>query len=272
MEILLRRLAELNSAVLPGGRVPFLLGAEQVGWLSPALAAAVAAFDDVQAGPAGVVLAAPAALPGIAQALSARGLMRWRREAFDVRATPDGPALSTIDRGALPAFGIEAQGIHLDGLVVRADGLHIWIGKRAANKALDPGKLDHIVAGGMPAGHTREETLVKEAEEEAAMPAELARRAVRTGVLRYAMDRPEGLRRDLLHCFEVELPESFTPTPRDGEVESFSLWPLAHVADALRAGGEAFKFNVVAVLAALLVRHGLFSPAEAARIEAALPR
>jgi hypothetical protein len=197
--------------------------------------------------------------------------MRWRREAFDVRATPDGPALSTIDRGALPAFGIEAQGIHLDALVRHADGLHLWIGRRAANKALDPGKLDHIVAGGMPAGHGPAETLVKEAEEEAAMPAHLARQAVRTGILRYAMDRPEGLRRDLLHCYEVELPDSFMPTPRDGEVESFSLWPLSRVAEALRAGGADFKFNVVAVLAALLVRHGLFAADEAARIRAALP-
>lgn len=269
--MLLQRLAELNSAILPGGRVPFLLGAEQVGWLAPALAEAVAGFEHVRAGPAGVVLDDPAALPGIARALSERGLLRWRREAFDVRGAPDGPVLSTIDRGALPAFGIEAQGIHLDALVRRADGLHIWIGKRAANKALDPGKLDHIVAGGMPAGHGPAETLVKEAEEEAAMPADLARRAVRAGVLRYAMERPEGLRRDLLHCYEVELPDSFTPTPRDGEVEGFALWPLPRVAEALREGGADFKFNVVAVLAALLVRHGLFAGAEAARIRAALP-
>lgn len=272
MDQLLRRLAELNAARLPGGRVAFLLGAEQVGWLAPAMADAVAEFAHVRRGPAGVVLEAPEELPGIARALSARGLLRWRREAFDVRASADGPVLSTIDRGALPAFGIEAQGIHLDALVRRADGLHIWIGKRAANKALDPGKLDHIVAGGMPAGHTPEETLVKEAGEEAALPADLARRAVRTGILRYAMDRPEGLRRDLIHCYEVELPEDFTPTPRDGEVESFSLWPLAQVAEALRGGGAAFKFNVVAVLAALLMRHGMFSPAEAALIGAALPR
>jgi 8-oxo-dGTP pyrophosphatase MutT (NUDIX family) len=272
MDQLLRRLAELNSARLPGCRVPFLLGAEQVGWLAPAMAAAVAEFDHVHHGPAGVVLDAPASLPGIARALSERGLLRWRREAFDVRSSADGPVLSTIDRGALPAFGIEAQGIHLDALVRRPDGLHIWIGRRAATKALDPGKLDHIVAGGMPAGHGPQETLVKEAEEEAAMPADLARRAVRTGVLRYAMERPEGLRRDLLHCYEVELPESFTPTPRDGEVESFSLWPLARLAEALRAGGADFKFNVVAVLAALLVRHGLVPPDEAARIEAALPK
>lgn len=272
MEALLRRIAEVNDACLPGGRVPFLLGAEQVGWLAPALAAAVAEFDHVTSGPAGVVLERPEALPAIARALSTRGMLRWRREAFDVRAEPDGKVLSTIDRGALPAFGIEAQGIHLDGLVRRADGLHVWIGRRSATKALDPGKLDHIVAGGMPAGHTPFETLVKEAAEEAAMPEALAGRAVATGRLRYAMDRPEGLRRDVLHCYEVALPEDFVPHAQDGEVAGFELWPLPRLAAALRGGGGEFKFNVVVVLAMLLVRHGAFTDAEAAQVAAALPR
>jgi len=275
MEALLRRIAEVNDASLPGGRVPFLLGAEQVGWLMPALAAAVAEFDHVAAGPAGVVLERPEDLPAIARAMSRRGLMRWRGEAFDVRARPDGPVLSTIDRGGLPAFGIEAQGVHLDGLVRRADGLHIWIARRSATKALDPGKLDHIVAGGMPAGHTPFETLVKEAAEEAAVPAALAGRAVATGLLRYAMERPEGLRRDVLHCYEVELPEDFVPRAHDGEVAGFELWSMPRLAEALRGGGAEFKFNVVVVLAGLLLRHrafsGGFSGAEAARVAAALP-
>ena len=83
------------------------------------------------------------------------------------------------------------------------------------------------------------------------------------------MERPEGLRRDLLHCYEVDLPENFTPRARDGEVESFALWPLARLAEALR-DGAAFKFNVVAVLAALLLRHGMFTPAEAARLATVL--
>jgi len=274
MDTLLGRIAALNNVVLPGGRVAFLIGAEQVGWLKPDLAAAVAACDGVQAGPAGLVLDDAALLPGMARALAQRGLMRWRGEAFDVRATPDGPALTTIDRGALPAFGIEAQGIHLDGLVRRpgttpTDGLHVWIARRAATKALDPGKLDHIVAGGIPAGLGPLETLVKEAAEEAAMPEALARGAVATGTVRYAMERPEGLRRDLLHCYEVELPEEFTPQPRDGEVESFALWPLTRLAEALR-DGAAFKFNVVAVQAALLLRHGVFTQAEAARLATVL--
>ena len=271
METLLRHIASVNDARLPGGRVPFLLGAEQVGWLKPALAEAVAGFDGVHAGAGGVVLDDPSALPGMARALAERGLMRFRREAFDVRAFPEGPVLSTIDRGALPAFGIEAQGIHLDGLVRKPDGLHIWIARRSASKALDPGRLDHIVAGGMPAGHGPAETLVKEAAEEAAMPEFLARRAVHTGIIRYAMERPEGLRRDLLHCYEVELPEDFVPRAHDGEVESFTLWRLSDIAEAIRHSDD-FKFNVSVVLTALLLRHEMFTGADATRLNAALPR
>lgn len=270
METLLRLMAEINGARLPGGRMPFLLGAEQVGWVAPGLAGALAEFPGVTRGPAAVVLDDAAALPGMARALSRAGHMRWRDEAFDVRATPDGPVLSTIDRGALPAFGIQAQGVHLDGLVRRADGLHIWIGRRALHKALDPGKLDHIVAGGSPAGHSPEETLVKEAAEEAAMPADLARRAVKTCMLSYAMDRPEGLRRDVLHCYEVELPEDFTPVADDGEVAGFELWPIRRALEAVLAG-DAFKFNVNVVLAALFLRHGLIAGADAERVRAALP-
>ena len=271
METLLRHLAAVNGARLPGDRIPFLIGPDQVGWLKPDLAEAVAGFDHVHHGPAGVVLDDPAALPAIARELAGQGLMRFRREAFDVRATWDGPVLATIDRGALPAFGIEAQGIHLDGLVRKRDGLHIWIARRSRTKALDPGRLDHIVAGGMPAGHGPDETLVKEAAEEAAMPEYLARRAVPTGIIRYAMERPEGLRRDVLHCYEVELPEDFTPHASDGEVESFELHPLAEIAQALRTSSD-FKFNVSVVLAALMLRHGLYTGADAARLETALPR
>lgn len=272
METLLRRIAELNTASLPGGRIPFRIGAEQVGWLAPALAEALESFAPIMRTASGITLAPAAAadLPAIARDLARQGHMRNRHEAFDVRATPDGPVLSTIDRGALPAFGIEAQGIHLDGLVRHTDGLHIWIARRAATKALDPDKLDHITAGGIPAGLGPLETLVKEAGEEAAMPESLARQARPTGRLRYAMDRPEGLRRDLLHCYEVELPASFTPTPRDGEVAGFTLWPLPRLAEALRDDAEAFKFNVVVVLAALLLRHGAFGETDAARLRAAL--
>ena len=44
--------------------------------------------------------------------------------------------LGTLDRGLIPQFGVIGQGVHLNGLVRRPDGLHVWVGIRARNKAV----------------------------------------------------------------------------------------------------------------------------------------
>jgi 8-oxo-dGTP pyrophosphatase MutT (NUDIX family) len=254
---------------LPGERRPFRIGAAQVGWVTPGFAAALAEQPEIDARADGVGLGDGAALPGVARRMSERGLYRWRRENFDVRAEPGGPVLAVIDRGAIPAFGIQATGVHLNGLVHRPDGLYLWVARRARDKALDPGKLDHIVAGGVPAGLTPAQTLVKEAGEEAAIPPDLAAGAVEVAVLSYAMERPEGLRRDRLHCFDLVLPTDFVPRPVDGEVEGFELWPLRRVQEAVRRTDD-FKFNVNLVLIDLFLRQGQIGGAEAAALRALL--
>ena len=247
-----------NNVTLPAGRSRFLIGRETVGWIDKRILPELLGFEGVTQHGEDVVLdAAHAAdLPDMARTIAFRGFYRYRREAFDVRATPDGPVLATIDRGALPSFGIAAVGVHVNGLVRRRDGLHLWVARRAADKALDPGKLDHIVAGGVSAGMTPMETLIKEAEEEAAIPPELASRAVARSTISYTMLRQEGLRRDLLHCYDLELPEEFIPQAADGEVESFELWPIRQALDTVMAG-DAFKFNVNLVLIDLFARLGL---------------
>ncbi len=265
----LRHIAACRNARLPGGRIALLMGEARIGWVGPAAAAILRETPWVEAGGDGLRLIHPEALETIGRLLAKRGLCRWRGELFDVRADANAPVLGRIDRGALPVLGIEAVGVHVNGLVERADGPHLWIARRAADKALDPGKLDHIVAGGVPAGLTAEETLVKEAAEEAAIPATLARRAVRVGRIAYAMERPEGLRRDLLYCYDLALPEDFRPRPMDGEVESFALWPLPRVLAAVR-DTDAFKFNVNLVLIDLFLRRGLIADPSAATLRTAL--
>jgi hypothetical protein len=101
--------------------------------------------------------------------VAATGTFKWRGEAFDVRAAFDGRVLGTIDRGALPWFGVRAEGVHVNGVVHRHDGMYLWVARRAANRQMDPGKLDHIFAGGIAAGMDAEGTLVKEAAEEAGL-------------------------------------------------------------------------------------------------------
>lgn len=265
----MHHIADCNSAKLPGARRRLRIGAALVGFVEPDIVAALTAEPAIVTEGEALVLTDPASLPRIVHALAEAGLLRWRGEAFDVRAEPDGPALAQIDRGALPYFGIMSMGVHVNGLVRTVDGPAMWVGVRAATKHLDPGKLDHLVAGGVPAGLSPAATLIKEAAEEAGIPAEIAQRAVPIGRIAYAADRGEGLRRDVLLCYDLDLPAFFTPQPVDGEVARFELWPLARALETVRAG-DAFKFNVNLVLIDLFIRHGLIVGLEATRLRAAL--
>ncbi|PPQ31547.1 NUDIX hydrolase [Rhodopila globiformis] len=264
-----RHVRACNNAVLPGERVPFHIGDASVGWVTVPVAEALRDFPAVRRTGLRVTLTDPVALPAIGRVLADRGFCRWRGELFDVYERPDLPPVAQIDRGAIPAFGIRASGIHVNGLVQRANGLHVWVARRASDKLLDPGKLDHIVAGGVPSGLGPLETLVKEAAEEAGIPPDLAQHAIPVATIGYAMERPEGLRRDWLYCYDLMLPEDFVPQPTDGEVAGFELWPIGRTLEAVRDTND-FKFNVNLVMIDLFIRQGLIAGPEAERLRAAL--
>src|SRR5579875_2167687 len=161
MQALLRHIDACDNARLPGRRLPFRIGAAQVGWVLPEFAAALSGFAAIRRERDGLALdpMRAAELPTIARALAERGLLGWRGESFDVRAGPGGAALAEIDRAALPAFGIFAEGVHVNGLVRRGERLFLWVGRRASGKQLDPDKYDHLVAGGVPSGLSPVQTL-----------------------------------------------------------------------------------------------------------------
>jgi thiamine pyrophosphokinase len=276
MDSFFRHLLRCNSAPDPKTMVPFRIGQARVGWLGPDAARVLTFFPQhVHFDAEGARLSArnrDGALADLAAAMVRAGIARkLRGELYDVREQPEGRVLARLDRGAVPAFGVRAEGVHLNGLVRRADGPHLWVATRARDKAVAPGKLDHIVAGGVPAGLTPEQTLLKEAEEEASIPAALAVRAQPVGRIAYAMGVEDGLRVDLLHCYDLELPEDFTPRPNDDEVEGFALWPLSRVLASVRDTDD-WKFNVPLVLIDLFLRHGLIDPdgAEGRRLRAGL--
>ncbi|MDE2391301.1 MAG: NUDIX domain-containing protein [Rhodospirillales bacterium] len=256
--------------MLPGRRLALRAGLHYIGYVTLALAETLRGMEPaIEISSAGVNM--PQALLPRLNALARAAGLPFRAEDFDVRATPEGEVLAVLDRGALPSFGVIGVGVHLNGLVRKPDGLHLWVAKRAANKKLDPGKLDHLVAGGVPAGHSPFAALLKEAGEEAGLDETTAAQAREVARFRYNMERPEGLRRDLVYAYDLELPGDFTPKPMDGEVEGFMLWPLEQVKQELLTS-DAFKFNVVLVLADLLLRQGLFTPGEAEMLRPVLYR
>jgi 8-oxo-dGTP pyrophosphatase MutT (NUDIX family) len=265
---LLSHIAACHTATLPGARLPFFVAGRQAGYLAPDFAGRLAALTPKITTDDGRVLLAPDAAGQLNDIAAAAGIT-LRGENFDVRVTPEGEILAVLDRGALPAFGVIGVGAHLNGLVERADGLHLWVGKRAADKKLDPGKLDHLVAGGVPAGLTPAQTLVKEAAEEAGLPEALAAQARPAGRFAYNMERAEGLRRDVIFAFDLVLPEAFAPVAVDGEVESFALWPIERALEEV-ATTENFKFNVNLVLIDLFIRRGLIAGDDAKTLRRAL--
>jgi 8-oxo-dGTP pyrophosphatase MutT (NUDIX family) len=179
----------------------------------------------------------------------------WRDELYPVRPTFSGPAFFTMERAAVPLFGIRACGVHMNGFVRDTDGLKMWIGRRSQDRAVAPGKLDQIVAGGQPAGLSIKANLIKEAQEEAGIPADLLDKAKPVGGLSYCLERPEGLRRDFLFLYDLELPGDFHPVNQDGELAEFYLWPIERVIEAVRDSDD-FKFNCALVVIDFLIRHG----------------
>lgn len=248
---------------------PFMAGEAQVGWVRHDLARRLARYSDVFVVDEQALRLRPTladfdsrsrAMAEIAARLVEAGVFRrMRGEDFPVMAEFGRPPLFKIDRIAVPAFGVKASGVHLNGFVRKPDGLHIWIGRRAKGKSVAPGKLDHLVAGGQPFGLGIHENLIKECAEEAALPEQLAARARATGTVSYVMEWEAGLRDDVLYVFDLELPPDFTPRNTDGEIEEFMLWPAARVLREIETT-DNFKFNVNLVLIDFLVRHGLVGP------------
>ena len=267
MDDLMRHILACRAAVLPGSRLRLDCAGQAVGLVLPDDAAALCRLGAERTA-WGVALEADALQPA-ARALAEAGRFVWRGEDFDVFPDAGGRAVARVDRGALPTLGIAATGAHLNGLVRRGDGWHLWVARRSAAKLLDPGKLDHLAAGGVPAGLDAAQTLVKEAEEEAGIPPALSAQARQVATIGYALDRPEGLRRDRIHCFDLVLPDNFQPVAVDGEVESFALWPLDKAISRVRHTDD-FKFNVNLALIDLGLRLGAIVGAEAAGLRAAL--
>ncbi len=265
---LLSHIAACRTATLPGARLPFFVAGNHVGYVWPEFARKLAALSPHIMAMADRVIFSPDATGSLNELAIAAGI-KPRDENFDVRETPESAPVAVLDRAALPSFGIIGAGVHLNGLVRRPDGVHLWVAKRAADKKLDPGKLDHLVAGGIPAGLTPMQTLIKEAAEEAGLPEALAAQAQKVGSFAYNMEREEGLRRDVIYAFDLDLPESFTPKPMDGEVESFELWPIERAFEQA-ATSEIFKFNVNLVLIDLFIRQGLIEGSDAQTLRRAL--
>jgi hypothetical protein len=253
----------------PGRFRPFIVAGERAGWVRHDLAVKLDRWPEIfdLAGDKvtlrdsiGGAEERTAAMEEVCAALVAEDLLRPNRgEQFPVVASFGDAPLLRLDRAWVPAFGVFAFGVHVNGYVETPAGPELWIGVRSADSLVDPGKFDNMVAGGQPAGLSLQENVIKEAAEEASAPAALARQARPAGAVTYVMEVPAGLRRDVLFLYDLRVPDDFRPASRDGEHSGFEKMPAG---EALRLVDETdrFKFNVNLVIIDFAIRHGILMP------------
>jgi 8-oxo-dGTP pyrophosphatase MutT (NUDIX family) len=255
--------------------IPFYVREHALGWLRPSFADLLRRWPHVlEVNPSYVTLRAKpdtvagrtAALAEVTRELAKDGVvLGWRDELVSVSHHYAAPELLRIERAASRHFGIMCYGAHLNGYR-RVNGLaEAWIARRSPGKAIDPGRLDNLVGGRIAAGTTVDETMRKEAWEEAGIPPTLLEDCGCVGAVRVEYSVPEGLHREILFVHDLWLPKEFTPANQDGEVADIRLMPLQDVVQEILAG--EFTLDAGTVMIDGLLRQGILSPEDPLYLE-----
>ena len=224
---------------------------EIVGWVRPVFAQVLRKFPKVfRHDETGAVwlhagLDSPHARSGamaeVVRELARTGVITgWRDELYAIGggAEASQAPLLTIERAAARAFGITSYAVHVNGIVTTGAEPALWIARRSLSKAIDPGLLDNMIGGGLAAGLSVRETLVKEAWEEAGLRAEQVAAAAAGRQVRIRREVPEGMQSEVIFVHDLELPSAVTPRNQDGEVSEFRRLPVSAVIELVRKGGQ----------------------------------
>lgn len=248
--------------------IPFYVDDEQVGWTLKTFAENLKAYPSVFLLDGISLRVHPdlktaqqrsEAIAPVLWELHQKGVIdSWVDELYAVNQTFDETPRFIMERAAVSFFGVRGYGVHLNGLVKKQEGIYIWVARRTKDKPFWPGKLDQMVAGGQPVGVGLMDNMMKESEEEAAIPRSLASKAEFVSELHYCGAGIRGMNIDTLYNYDLWLPEDFVPKNTDGEVDAFLLMPLEEMAHMTETSVE-FKDNCNLVNIDLLLRQGLIN-------------
>ena len=265
-----RLVARLDSALSPprSALQPWIVDGHTAGYLDQTRATRVARFPNVFEMAPDAIRFHPSlrhpeqrtrALDTAVRALAAEGaLTRWRDERYSVAVALSAPPLFEIERAAARFFGIATYAAHVNATTAGGGELRMWLARRSATKAIDPGLLDNLVGGGIAAGMSIADTVFKEAWEEAGIPKGIASSARAAGCVRIFRQQPDGVQRETIHVHDLALPSDFEPRNEDGEVVGYRLVDIEQAAELAgnSTGDDVVTADAALVIADWLLRHG----------------
>jgi isopentenyldiphosphate isomerase len=174
----------------------------------------------------------------------------WRNEPFAFCAEDCETALFRAERAGFYFLGIRSDAVHVNGFT--ADG-RMWIARRSANKAVDPGLLDNLCAGGLGADEMPMQAVRRELFEEAAVHMQAAHSLRFAGSVNVGRVREGGWHEERLQVYNLLLQAAEQPANQDGEVQDFQLLQAPEIARLL--AGRQFTPD-----AAAAISQGLLTP------------
>jgi 8-oxo-dGTP pyrophosphatase MutT (NUDIX family) len=255
-----------------GEYVAFRIGGRAIGWLDPARAARLSTFASVFDRADGEIrlaatlvdcVARTTAVEEVTRVLAGEGMLSaWRDERYAVAVKFGAAPLVNIERAAARYFGIRTYAVHVNGLVRGGGALRMWLARRSPTKAIDPGLLDNLVGGGIATGYGVLDTLRKEAWEEAGIPADVAAQARPQGSIDICRPQPQGLQRETVFVYDLELDADFRPANQDGEAVEHRQLTMSDAAKliATDGGDDAVTADASLVILDCLLRHGALGP------------
>ena len=131
-------------------------------------------------------------------------------------------------------------------------------------------ELDNLVGGGVPDGQSPDEALWREGWEEAGFGLDRMRSARPSGVIELLHDLPEGLQRECLHVYDLEMQPAERPVNQDGEVAEFLCLPVQEALE--RAAMGEMTLDAALVTLDFGLRHGMLRTDEATDLIARVDR
>lgn len=213
---------------------PLWLAGQRIGWLAPTHVGPLCAhLARCRLQETGVVWDAADLdaqtrsdlLAEAASRLREQGLISgWRNELYSYWGEIEGAPTAQMrqwfrmERSAFRFLGLRSHAVHINGF--RSDG-RLWCGVRALSKATDPGRIDNLAAGGLPAGESLLACAIRELHEEAGLPASIAQQVQAAGRLLTRRLEKEGWHDEAIWVYNLMLPEGVVPRNLDGEVSDF---------------------------------------------------
>lgn len=211
----------------PESLVRFTIDGQTAGWLSRSRIDRLAQFPRLFTIDAEGLRFTPAfdtpaartdAMAEVADALAAaQQLSAWRNERYAIRPAFDAPPWFFLERACARFFGVRTWAVHINGVARDRGEPQLWFARRHPQKAIDPGRFDTLVGGGIAELEAAAATMQREAWEEAGIAPALAQTAVAAGRVEVTYAAPDGIQRETLFVYDLDLPPDFLPHNIDGE-------------------------------------------------------